>query len=280
VLTDATNFDTGLPALTTSLRGLVIVDVEVRGLDHPLHSGMWGGPIPDPTTALVKMLASLVDDEGKIAIRGIYDRVRPLTNGEREDLRRLPVTVEEFRRQTGMVKTAAMLGHPTPPYETIWRQPALSINAIQASSRKMAANIICDTAWARVGIRIVPDQDPAEVRKLLVDHLKARVPWGLEGSISNAVADGWWVTEPKGPVFEKARRALALGYGKEPVMMGCGGSIPFVGPFAEALGGVPALLVGVEDPYTNAHSENESMNLADFDSAVRSAIHFFDLMGR
>jgi acetylornithine deacetylase/succinyl-diaminopimelate desuccinylase-like protein len=116
----------------------------------------------------------------------------------------------------------------------------------------MAANIICDVAWARIGIRIVPDMVPAEVKQLLIDHLRARVPWGLEMTISNDVADTWWMTDPTGPAFEKARKALALGYGKEPVIMGCGGSIPFVGPFSHALGGVPALLVGVEDPYTNA----------------------------
>jgi acetylornithine deacetylase/succinyl-diaminopimelate desuccinylase-like protein len=280
VLTDASNFDTGLPALTVSLRGLVIVDVEVRALDHPLHSGMWGGPLPDPAIALSKMLASLQDDQGRIAIQGIYDKVRPVTDRERAELRRLPVTNDEFRRQTGLVAGAGFVGGVELPYEAIWRQPSLSVNAIQASSKRMAANIICDVAWARVGIRIVPDQVPGEVKQALLEHLRARVPWGLEVTFSNAVADTWWMTDPTGPAFEKARKALTLGYGKEPVIMGCGGSIPFVGPFAHALGGVPALLVGVEDPYTNAHSENESMDLRDFDSSVRSEIHLFDLMGR
>jgi len=255
------------------------VDVEVRALDHPLHSGMWGGPLPDPAVALSKMLASLQDDTGRIAIEGIYDKVRPVTDQERAELRRLPVTNDEFRRQTGLVAGAGFVGGVELPYEAIWRQPSLSVNAIQASSRRMAANIICDVAWARVGIRIVPDQVPGDVKKRLIDHLKSRVPWGLEVTFSNAVADTWWMTDPTGPAFEKARKALALGYGKEPVIMGCGGSIPFVGPFAHALGGVPALLVGVEDPYTNAHSENESMDLKDFDAAVRSEIHLFDLIG-
>src|SRR5262249_8242532 len=131
----------------------------------------------------------------------------------------------------------------------------------------------------RVGIRIVPDQDAAEVRDLLVEHLRRSAPWGLEAHVANAVADGWWMTDPSGPVFEKARRALALGYEREPVIIGGDGPSPSAGAFAAALGGVPALLVGVEDPYTNAHSENESLDLADFDAAMRSSIHFFQLMG-
>lgn len=280
VLTDAGNFDTGLPALTTSLRGLVIVDVEVRALDHPLHSGMWGGPLPDPAIGLAKMLATLLDDQGRIAIKGIYDRVRPLSATDIEELKRLPVTTEEFRRQTGMVSGAQLLGSKVSPYASIWREPSLTVNAIQASSRQMAGNIVCDVAWARVGIRIVPDQEPEQIRALLTEHLRAGAPWGLEVSIKKAVGDTWWMTDAKGRAFEMGRKALALGYGKEPVLQGCGGSIPFVGPFAEALGGVPALLVGVEDPYTNAHSENESLHLGDFHAAVRSEIHLFDLFAR
>ena len=278
VLADAGNFDTGLPSLTVSLRGLVLVEAEVRSIDHSLHSGMWGGPIPDPVGALSKMLASLLDDEGRIAIRGIYDRVRPLTSQEREDYARLDVTEALFRKQTGMAPGARILGGAKNPYETIWRQPALTINAIQASSRDQARNIICDSAWARVGIRIVPDQRPEEVRDLLVSHLEANVPWGVEAKIRPLLADSWWMTDPTGPVFEKARRAFSAGYGKETVFIGCGGSIPFVGPFSEALGGAPALLIGVEDPYTNAHGENESLSLVDFEGAVRSSIHLFSML--
>ena len=278
VLADAGNFDTGLPALTISLRGLVLVEVEVRALDVPLHSGMWGGPVPDPAIALSRMLGGLLDDAGRIAIPGIYDRVRPLTAAEREELRRLPVTAEEFRRQTGVRPGGTLHKGTESPFEQLWRQPALTVNAIQASSRAMAANIICDVAWARVGIRIVPDQVPEEVRDLLIGHLRKQVPWGLEVSFPAVAAEGWWMTKPDHPYFEKARRALALGFGREAILQGCGGSIPFVGPFAQALGGVPALLVGVDDPYTNAHAENESLHLGDFDAAVRSEIHLFELL--
>ena len=278
ILADAGNFDTGLPSFTVSLRGVVVVEVELRALAQSVHSGMWGGPLPDPAVALSKMLGSLLDEDGRIAIEGIYDRVRPLTPEERDDLQRLPVTEELFRIQAGVVPNASLFSRGN-PYEMIWRQPALTVNAIQASSREQARNIVCDAAWSRVGVRIVPDQDPKEVLDLLVSHLREGVPWGLDATIRPLAADKWWMTDPAGPVFEKARRAFAAGYGKEPVFIGCGGSIPFVGTFSEALGGAPALLIGVEDPYTNPHGENESVSVADLENAIRSCIHLFAELG-
>ncbi len=274
VLADAGNVDTGLPTLTISLRGLCLVEVEVRSLDHALHSGMWGGPVPDPVAALSKMIASLHDASGRIAVPGMYDRVRPMTEAEKADLDRLGVTEELFRKQTQMVPGAQILGEGN-PYATIWRQPSLTINAMQASSREQARNIVCDSAWARITVRLVPDQRPKEIQENLIAHLRRQIPWGVQADIRPGGAESWWMTEPGGPVFEKARRAFSAGYGKETVFVGCGGSIPFVGPFSEALGGAPALLIGVEDPYTNAHGENESLSPVDFDGAVRSSIRLF-----
>lgn len=273
VLTDAGNWDTGVPALTTLLRGIVVVEVEVRALETPLHSGMWGGPVPDPTQALVRMLATLTDAAGRITVPGIYDDVRPLSDADRREFERLPTTPEYFRKQARLLPGVELLGEWINPWEPVWRRPALSINAIQAASRAQAANIICDSAWARVGVRIVPDQKPERVQQLVIEHLKKQVPWGLQVEFKAEHSAGWWMTEAKGPVFEKARRALELGYGQAPLFIGCGGSIPFVEPFARALGDVPALLVGIEDPYTNAHAENESLHLGDFDKAVASQIH-------
>src|SRR3954452_730318 len=274
VLTDTANFDTGLPSITTALRGLVTVQVEVKALRQPVHSGMWGGPVPDPTMAISKILARLTKDDGSINLPGIYDKVRPLTPEEKKSLAALPSNDDLFRKQAGMLAGTQLLGG-RPPWEMNWRQPSIAVNALQASSRKDARNIICESAWARLGIRTVPDMDVGEVREKLLAALKRDPPWGVAVEVTKESDGGWWYTKGDVPAFRAARKALRDGYGREPVSIGCGGSIPFVDPFSRELGGVPALLIGVEDPYSNAHSENESLHLGDFDRATRAAIRFY-----
>jgi len=274
VLTDTGNVDVGVPCVTIALRGLVTVDVEVRAFEQSLHSGMWGGPVPDPALALAKMLATLVDAEGRIAIPALREGVRPLTKAQRDAIAALPVTAEDFRRLARFRPGVSLLG-ARHPLELNWWEPSIAVNAIQASSRKEARNIVNDAAWARVGVRIVPDMDAARVRDALVEALRRAAPWGLEVTTKVVGAGAPWITDVSHPAFAAAFRALEKGFGRPALAIGCGGSIGFVEPFAKALGGVPALLIGVEDPSTNAHSENESLHLGDFQRAVRSAIHLY-----
>jgi acetylornithine deacetylase/succinyl-diaminopimelate desuccinylase-like protein len=280
VLTDCANFDTGVPSITTSLRGLVAVDVEIEALAHPVHSGMWGGILPDPVVALAKTLATLTDEHGEIAVKGILDDVRPLSGDEKAGLRSLEFT-DIARSATGLLSG---LPFPVPNdqfAERLWRWPSLSVNAIQSGSRKLVSNVIQDGAWARVSIRIVPDMKPEKIVKLLTAHLEKACPAGFKVKVTPESSGDWWVIDDvKKPVYQIAARALEKGYGKEVAYIGCGGSIPFVQPLSAELGGIPAVLVGVEDPYTNAHSENESLHLEDFRKTLLGQVHMLADMAR
>jgi len=275
LIADSENFDSGIPSLTASLRGIVTVNVEVCSLSSSVHSGTWGGPLPDPVLALSKMLASLVDDQGKPAIPGLMDKVRPLSSKEKIELSELPFTESVYRKQSKILDGVPLNSSEGTVYEKMWRQPSISVNAIEASSRKQAANIINDSAWARVGIRIVPDMEPDETLRLLKDHLLQHAPWGVQVKIESETPAPWWNSDTKGPVFQAALIALEKGYNRKPVVVGAGGSIPFVQTITHALGNVPALLVGVGDPYTAAHSENESLLISDWEKGCRSLIHLF-----
>ncbi len=276
VLSDTANLERGLPSLTTSLRGLVNVDVRVKALDHPVHSGMWGGPVPDATSALARVLGRLFDERGAVAIPDFECDVPPLSAARRAHLERLPLDPSQFRRDVGLVESARLIGaDPVEVFERLWFRPALSIVALEGMPLAEAGNQLVAEAAARVGVRIAPGQDPEAMRRRVMDFLEAEPPWGVSVEVSADPAVGGWRIEPSGPAFEAAERALRAGYGRDPVYIGCGGSIPFVAPFVEVLGGVPALLLGLEDPICNAHGENESLDLADFASALRSATHLF-----
>lgn len=273
VLSDTANLATGMPCLTTSLRGLVALDVTVRALDHPLHSGMWGGPVVDAATALARLLARLVDDDGRIAVPGLADDVPEIAPEERARLAALPFDEALFRRDGGLLPGVRLSGErERPVYERLWLRPALALTALEGMPLATAANQLMAEARARVGVRIAPGQDPARVQALVTAFLQRDPPCGVTVDVTCETAVPGWRTRPAGPAFAAAQRALALGFGREAATIGCGGSIPFVGPFVEVLG-APALLLGLEDPPCNAHGENESLDLEDFRKASRAAAH-------
>lgn len=279
VLTDTANLYEGLPSITYLLRGMVGVDVEVKALKQQVHSGMWGGPVPDPAMALCQLLSTLKAPNGQLTIDGVYNGVKKLTATEKERLNSLPFDEKLFKEQAGLLTGASLHKFPdTSVYEQLWHLPSLTVTALESCTIKDCANQIIDSARARVGIRIVPEQNPDEISALLVKHLKKNAPEGVIVEVTPDTPAFWWYTEPKGPVFEAACQALEKGFGKKPVFIGAGGTIPFVKPIADNLGGVPALLLGLEDPICYAHSENESLSLADYYKAIDSAIHLYDLL--
>ena len=274
VLSDTANFATGVPALTWQLRGIVQVDVEVTCLERPVHSGDFGGAVPDAVRILCRMLDDLRAPDGRLAVPDLYRDVARPSPRVRQRLRRLPFSEAAFRRGAGMLPGAKLVRERgCSVYEQLWTRPSLTVIALEAHPLAGAVNQILDSARARISLRTVPNMDTRRAGERLVRQLMARPPAGASVSARIVRSSPWWTTEPKGPAFEAALRALHKGYGRKPVLIGAGGSIGFVKPFSEALPGVPCLLTGVEDPPCAAHSENESLHLGDWKKSMRAAVH-------
>ena len=277
VVCDTENIDTGMPSITYSLRGIVSCLVEVQSATKPVHSGMAGGMLADAALALNVILSRLYWKNGKIPIPGFYDKVRKLTGPERRACKKMPGDEASWRRDMGILEGVGFATEgKTHPYEQTWRRPSITVIAQEASSIKGASNQVLPKASAIVSCRIVPDQDPAEVYEQIKTTLTKDPPWGVKVNVQPAGSVKWWMTDPQGPAFEAALKALKKGYGAKPVAIGCGGSIGFVGPLAELFGGAPALLLGIEDPKSNAHAPNESLDTGDFRKLATSLVHLFD----
>jgi acetylornithine deacetylase/succinyl-diaminopimelate desuccinylase-like protein len=281
VLSDTSNFDTGVPALTYRLRGLCQVDVEVRCLERPVHSGQKGGPVPDPVQILCRLIADLTAKDGSLNVPGLYRRVARPTAAQRALRRRLPFDAARFARAAGLLKGVGLAGEKAySVYERLWSRPSLTVIAFEAQPILGSSNQIVEAARARLSMRTVPNMDSREAGELLVRKLTRRPPYGahIEARIVRSTPP--WSTNPQGPAFDAARRALKAGFGRDAVMMGAGGSIGFVQPFADALDGAPCLLTGVEDPACGAHSENESLHLGDWRKCMRTAVHLYEELSR
>lgn len=273
LLADAGNWAVGTPGLTYSLRGLAGVDVRVRALDGPVHSGMAGGLVPDPVVALSGMLASLVDEHGDAAFDGCWDDYIAPAADERARLEALPADVDDLRRAWGMRDGVALAGDPSVSvYERLWLRPTVTVIGIDGHPIAGSSNQIVAEAAARISVRVGRGQDPVRLDDALRAHLERRVPLGLEVTVTALDAVPAWHCEPRGWAFDATERALRAGFGVDPVYMGVGGTIPFVGPFADAFGGIPALLLGPADPASRIHGEDESLHLGDWHKLVDSEI--------
>jgi acetylornithine deacetylase/succinyl-diaminopimelate desuccinylase-like protein len=254
VIADSGNWDIGRPALTTSLRGIVNVSVEVRTLDHAVHSGMYGGAIPDALMTLCRLLATLHDDAGDVAVDGLVRReAAPLDYPE-----------ERFRFEAGVVDGLSLIGTGR-IVDRIWTRPAISVLGIDAPRTGEAPNALVPAAKAKVSLRIAPGDDPKKAFLALQAHLERNVPWGARMTLT-LVHDGEpCVIESTGPAYDAARAAFAQAWdGVAPVDIGVGGSIPFIATFQDLFPGSAILVTGVEDPDSRAHGPNESLHMAEF----------------
>ena len=263
VLCDTPNFARGIPALTYRLRGNCLVDIEVRCLARPLHSGQGGGLVPDATMILCTLLARL----GALEIPWQVDET------QLEAMRALPFDRDRIRHDFGVLDGVELLAGS---WEHVWARPSLAITAIESVPVAQAANQLADAARARISLRTVRDIDSRRAGEMLVRTLTSNVPHGAQVHATIIGGPSWWEADPRHTIFTAARRALSRGFGAEAVMIGSGGSIGFVKPFADLAGDVPPLLTGVQDPQSNAHSENESLDLGDWEKAMISAGYLFD----
>lgn len=269
VLADSGNWRVGQPALTTSLRGVVACVIEVRTLDHAVHSGEYGGPVPDALTVLAKTLAALHDDRGTVAVPG-------LASGPAEPL---DLTEEELRGWVGMRPGVRLVGDGGLT-ERLWTRPAISILGIDAPSVRESPNQLVPSARAKVSMRIPPGQDAAAARHALHAHLRSHVPWGAEVRIDDLGAGEPFRVRAQGPAFDAMRRAFAEAWGAPSRDIGVGGSIPFVFAFAKAFSQAALLLTGAGDPTSNAHSEDESLDLGELErSCLAEALFLGYLTG-
>ena len=258
VIADAGNWDIGVPSLTTSLRGLIRVDVEVRTLTHAVHSGMWGGLVPDAIMALTKLLATLWTEDGSPAVQG-------LATAAAADV---DYPEERLRAESGAAAGTQWIGSGS-AVEKLWTRPAITVTGFDAPKVAGASNTLTPVARARVTVRLAPGDTGANALARLQEHLEKNVPWGAELTTTVVDAGEPTVLPTTGPAYAAARSALAEAWdGVAPVDMGTGGSIPFIAEFQETFPGASILVTGVEDPDTRAHGPNEGLHLPEFERCV------------
>jgi acetylornithine deacetylase/succinyl-diaminopimelate desuccinylase-like protein len=254
VLADSLNWAIGQPALTTTLRGLVECFVEVSTLDHTVHSGMFGGAVPDATLVLIRLLASLHDDNGEVAVEGLLS----------SDSTDVDYPEAQLRLDAGVLDGVELIGTGAIT-SRLWTRPTATVTGIDIPSTGQASNTLQARVKAKVSVRVAPGQPAAEVFEAVRAHLLARVPWGARVEVTVRETGEAFAAEADGPAYDAARAAFADAWGVQPVDIGVGGSIPFIAEFATAYPDAAVLVTGVEDPDTRAHGVDESLHLGEFE---------------
>jgi acetylornithine deacetylase/succinyl-diaminopimelate desuccinylase-like protein len=278
VISDSSMFAPGLPSILSSLRGLAYFQLDVQGPTTDLHSGSYGGAVVNPATALARIIASFHDENWHVTVPGFYDRVRAWTDDERAEVRALPFDEEVFRHETGAPTLAGERGFTT--LERIWARPTCEVNGLLSGyTGEGAKTVLPSRAMAKISCRLVPDQDPSEIERLLQAHVERVAPPEVTINVTHLHGGKPWRAALDGPLYDAARRALAAAFGREPVVVGEGGSIPVVGEFDRVLG-TPVLLMGFGLPGENAHAPNEWISEENFDRGMRAVAVLWEELGR
>ena len=252
-MADSANWAVGAPALTTSLRGVVAMNVTVRTLKTGVHSGLFGGPALDALTVLSRLIATLHDDSGAVAVDGLVRADDPAVDLDEAD----------YRRDAGVVEDLELAGDG-PLTARLWTRPALSVLGIDAPDVQSASNTLVPAARAKLSLRIPPGQDPHEAMLALEAHIKEHAPFSAQVEVEPLEEGRPFASGQSTPAMQLARSAFARSWGVDPVDTGLGGSIPFIADLLEVFPGAEVLVTGVEDPDSRAHGVDESLHLGDF----------------
>ena len=257
VLADSGNWSTDVPALTVSLRGLADCVVEVATLDHGLHSGMWGGVAPDALMVLTRLLASLHDDDGNVAVAGLHE----------SDAANIDYPPQQVREETGLLDDVREIGSGSVT-RRLWAKPAITVIGIDTTPVAQSSNTLIPRARAKISMRVAPGGDAKAHLDALTRHLESHAPWGARVTVAPGDIGQPYAIDATGPTYDAVRGAFREAWGTDPVDLGQGGSIPFIATFAEAFPDAKILVTGVEDPATQAHSVNESLDLGVLERAA------------
>jgi acetylornithine deacetylase/succinyl-diaminopimelate desuccinylase-like protein len=258
----------GVPTMSYGLRGVAALELKTIGAKMDLHSGIYGGAVPNPLAAMARLLASLHDDNGHIAIAGFYDDVLPLQDWEREMWRKIPVNIDaEILKETGVPELFGEKGFST--LERIWARPTAEINGFGGGYQGQGTKtVIGSEAMAKLTFRLVPNQDGDKIIALAQEHLKKNCPPGVRLEMAAGHTGPWYLTDPHSHFGSAAQRALKNAFGREAVLIREGGSIPIVSDFRSILG-AETLLIGLALPDCRAHSPNENFPLENVDAGIR-----------
>lgn len=278
VISDTSQFGPGLPAITYGLRGISYYELKLQGPDRDLHSGVFGGAAVNPAGALVKMLAALVDGDGRVQVPGFYDDVIPLTERERKEFAALPYDEAEFKSSIGVTALNGEVGYTN--IERRWARPTCDINGLTSGYQGEGAKTVLPAkASAKFSFRLVPNQDPAKLKVALETMLKKLCPIGIQMELISYHGAPGVVVPLESPYVAAAVDAVAHGFGRKPVFIREGGSIPVVSTFHDLLG-VDTLLLGWGLNDDNTHSPNEKFCLADFHRGIKASAALWEQLGK
>lgn len=274
LVSDSTMFAKGVPSIGYGLRGLAYMEIEVAGPNRDLHSGSFGGSVHNPIQALSEMIATLHDKNGKINIPGFYKDICPLTKAERTAFKKLPHSDKKYAKELGVNVLYGEKGYST--LERIWARPTLECNGIWGGyTEEGAKTVLPSKAFAKISMRLVPDQDSSKIAKLFEKHFKKIAPKTVQVKVSTHHGGEPVVTPLDSPGVQAAVTALHKGFGKKPLFQREGGSIPIVVQFKKILG-LDTVLLGFGLPDENAHSPDEHLNINNFFGGIKTSIHFFN----